>query len=63
VADNLSSLDGLAGERVEVLTIIQMPTPPWPAERQVSVEEEVIKEWSGIELGMVRMDVSAAADG
>ena len=58
-ADSLSSLDGLAGERVEVLTIIQMPTPPWPAGREVSEEEEVIKEWSGIELGMVRMDVKS----
>lgn len=36
-----------------------MPMPPWPAGREVSEEEEVGKEWGGIELGMVRMDVGS----
>ena len=39
------------------MTIIQMPREPWPADREVAEEEQVVKEWSSIELGMVKMSV------
>lgn len=56
-ADNMESLGGLDGEHVEVLTIIQMPKEAWPEGREVPEEEEVMKEWAGIELGSMKIDV------
>jgi hypothetical protein len=56
----MTSLDALNGEYVEVMTIIQMPKPAWPEEREVPEEEEVIKEWNGIELGVMKIDVRNA---
>lgn len=59
-ADNPDSLEGLDGEHVEVLTIIQMPKENWPEGREVPEEEEVMKEWAGIELGSMKIDVSSS---
>ena len=55
-----NSLLGLGGENVDVVTIIQMPREPWPPGREVTEEEEVTKEWSGIHLGVLKMDVGAS---
>jgi hypothetical protein len=55
-----TSLDTLSGEHVEVVTIIQMPREPWPVGREVLEEEEVTKEWSGIHVGVLRMDVGGS---
>lgn len=56
-AESPETLNGLSGEEVEILTIIQMPREPWPEGREVAEEEEVVKEWSNIELGLVKIGV------
>ncbi|WVQ73738.1 hypothetical protein IAR50_003318 [Cryptococcus sp. DSM 104548] len=56
----LSKLDGLAGERVEVVGIVRMPVPPWVCQRRGEEDDdgqEILREWGGIELGIATMDV------
>ena len=56
-ADEPSTLDGLNGERLEILAIIQMPTEPWPVGKEVNEEEQVIREWGGVEIGISKLGV------
>lgn len=56
-ADDMAGLSGLAGDYVDVATIIRMPYPQWPADREVSEEEAVFQEWVGAELGVTSLEV------
>ena len=57
VGDRPETLEGLAGETVDVVTIVRMPGEVWPADREVREGEEVVREWVGVELGIVSVEV------
>ena len=60
VSDAPETLDQLSGEHVDVLTIIRMPGQSWPEDREVNESEEVVKEWGGMEMGIVKLQVNGA---
>jgi len=58
ISDQPETLNELAGEEVDVVTIIRMPGQDRRRDRDVEVSEEVIYEWGGVELGIAKMEVS-----
>lgn len=54
-----ANLDELAGERVEVVTIIRMPGDPPKQAGDVEEGEEVLNEWGGVCLGVLKVGVEA----
>lgn len=54
------SLDGLVDETLDVVAIVRMPGEEWPSDKPVDENEEVVKEWAGIELGIVTLHIGDA---
>lgn len=52
---NPASLDQLEREQVDVVAMIRMPQQA--NSKALEEGEEVIREWAGMEVGIVRMDV------
>lgn len=54
---NPSSIEQLEKEQVDVVAMIRMPQQA--NSKEVEEGEEVIREWAGMEVGIVRMDVGS----
>ncbi|WWD16693.1 hypothetical protein CI109_101123 [Kwoniella shandongensis] len=58
---DLSRLHQLEGETVEVITIVRMPAPPMtrrpPHPGDDDEGQEIMMEWSGVEIGIAEMEV------
>ena len=52
-------MDGLDGESVDIITIIRMPGQTWSQDGQVEEREQSLKDWNGVELGIVSLQVGS----
>lgn len=59
-SDLPETLNELAGEAVDIITIIRMPDQGWSTNRQIEESEEVLHEWGGVELGIAKMGVTGS---
>lgn len=55
--DNLDTINQLEREQVDVVAMIRMPQREMTTDPEEG--EEVIREWGGMEVGIVRMDVAS----
>jgi hypothetical protein len=55
--NNVDSLNQLDREQVDIVAMIRMPQQA--NSKEVEEGEEIIREWAGMEVGIVRMDVAS----